>query len=138
MMSEKYFGFNDRLDVARQFEEGTGDRWDRNVPYVPAKTFPTERQLLIALYDGGGYDGTAFVLFKQNGKLYEVNASHCSCYGLEGQWSPDETSWEALAVRKRMTYDEDREFTAAMKALVKKNVDLKKLAKGLVAQYIGE
>jgi hypothetical protein len=24
----------------------------------------------------------------------------CSCYGLEGQWEPEETTWEALAMRE--------------------------------------
>lgn len=31
--------------------------------------------------------------------LYEVNGSHCSCYGLEGQWEEEETTVEALAYR---------------------------------------
>lgn len=57
--------------------------------------------ILLAWYGYGSYDGSAFVLFEQNGKLYEVNASHCSCYGLEGQWSPEETSIDALRYRMR-------------------------------------
>jgi len=56
--------------------------------------------ILLAVYVYEAYDGTAFVLFEQNELLYEVNGSHCSCYGLEGQWEPEETSVEAL--RKRM------------------------------------
>jgi len=46
-----------------------------------------------------GYDGEAFVLFEQDGKLYEVNGSHCSCYGLEGQWEPEETTIDTLLYR---------------------------------------
>jgi hypothetical protein len=45
-------------------------------------------QILFATYDISEYDGYAFILFKKDNKLYEVNASHCSCYGLEGQWKP--------------------------------------------------
>lgn len=51
----------------------------------------------IAWYGYGDYSGSAFVLYEKNGKLYEVNGSHCSCNGLEDQWEPEETTWEALA-----------------------------------------
>lgn len=53
----------------------------------------------LAWYGYGSYDGRSLVIFKKNKKLYEVNGSHCSCYGLEGQWRPEETSWEALKMR---------------------------------------
>ena len=45
-------------------------------------------EILLAWYGSGGYDGTAFVLCRDRitGCLFEVNGSHCSCYGLEGQW----------------------------------------------------
>lgn len=56
--------------------------------------------VLFASYCQGNYSGDAFVLFRKDGKLYEVNGGHCSCYGLEGQWDPEETSIEAL--RKRL------------------------------------
>ncbi len=48
-----------------------------------------------ASYDICGYDGNADILYVQNGKLFEVHGGHCSCYGLEGQWSPEETFPEA-------------------------------------------
>lgn len=53
----------------------------------------------VAYYGQGDYEGTAFVLFSKGGKLWEVNGSHCSCFGLEGQWDPEETTVEALAHR---------------------------------------
>jgi hypothetical protein len=52
-----------------------------------------------AQYEQLHYEGSAFVLFERDGRLYECNGSHCSCYGLEGQWSPEETSWGAIAMR---------------------------------------
>lgn len=55
--------------------------------------------ILFASYGQDNYSGAAFVLFEQGGKLYEVNAWHCSCYGLEGQWTPEETNIEALKHR---------------------------------------
>ncbi|MFM7025186.1 MAG: hypothetical protein ACKOWC_03890 [Limnohabitans sp.] len=59
----------------------------------------TSIEVLIASYSHGGYEGDAFVLFRKDGKLYEVNAGHCSRYGIEGQWQPEETSVEALRHR---------------------------------------
>ena len=56
-------------------------------------------EILIAKYHTGSYEGSSFVLMLQDGKLFEVNASHCSCYGLEGQWDPEETSLAALKKR---------------------------------------
>jgi hypothetical protein len=53
-------------------------------------------KILFASYGEDNYSGEAWVLFEENGKLYEVNGSHCSCYGLEGQWEPEETSIEEL------------------------------------------
>lgn len=62
--------------------------------------FPTEKEILVASYEYEDYSGSAFMLFKKNGKLYEYQGSHCSCNGLEdGNFSAGETSWEALAMR---------------------------------------
>lgn len=56
--------------------------------------------ILLAWYSYDNYSGDAFVLFiKPGGKMYEVNASHCSCYGLENQWNPEETTTAALRHR---------------------------------------
>lgn len=57
-------------------------------------------EILLASYgEDYGYDGAAFVLFRKGGALYEVNGSHCSCYGLEDQWKPEETTIAALRSR---------------------------------------
>lgn len=58
-------------------------------------------EVLLASYSYASYEGDCFVLFRRAGKLYEVNAYHCSCYGLEGKWEEEETTLEAL--EKRMT-----------------------------------
>jgi len=64
--------------------------------------------ILFASYNYENYSGEAWVLFEQNGKLYEVNGSHCSCYGLEGQWNPEETTLEELKYRLvKGTFGED-------------------------------
>ena len=59
--------------------------------------------VLLASYSYENYSGDAFVLYRdtRDGKLYEVHGSHCSCYGLEGQWAPDVCDLESL--RHRLT-----------------------------------
>lgn len=59
------------------------------------------RQFLFAYYSTEGYEGEAFVFFEENGKLYEVNGSHCSCYGLENQFAPEEVTLEELHFRAK-------------------------------------
>ncbi len=55
--------------------------------------------ILFASYEYEDYSGNAWVLFEQEQKLYEVNGSHCSCYGLEGQWEPEDVSLKELEHR---------------------------------------
>jgi hypothetical protein len=45
-----------------------------------------------------GCDSSSFFLMykKDDGNLYENRGSHCSCYGFEGQWEPEETSVDYL------------------------------------------
>lgn len=47
------------------------------------------------------YEGSAFLLLrdKNTNKLYEVNGSHCSCYGLEGQFKLEEVTKKELMFR---------------------------------------
>ena len=56
-------------------------------------------RVLLACYTQECYDGDAFVLFLRDGKLFEVNAYHCSCYGFEGQWEPELTTAQDLRFR---------------------------------------
>lgn len=56
-------------------------------------------KILFAVYNNENYEGYAMVIYAKNGKLYEAHGSHCSCHGLEEQWSPEETSVDALKVR---------------------------------------
>lgn len=64
--------------------------------------------ILLADYTYEDYSGSAFVLFVRGGKLYEVNAGHCSCHGLSEcdfsgdsttQFQPEETTKEAILKR---------------------------------------
>ena len=86
------------------FADFDGTRWDSYpndkdpVPLAEKPPF-AGAEILLASYGTPDYEGYAFVLFRRDGKLWEVNASHCSCYGLEGQWQPEETTVDALRRR---------------------------------------
>lgn len=70
-----------------------------------AKTFEEDIRsfegirIIFAAFTGDCYEGSAFVLFERGGKLYEVNGSHCSCFGFEDQWDPEEASIAELRHR---------------------------------------
>lgn len=57
-----------------------------------AKADDSDIQILYADYNTPEYEGYASVVYyrKSTGKYYEAYGSHCSCYGLEGQWDKDE------------------------------------------------
>ena len=81
-------------DFAKHSETGDLDEENANLKAMYEEIADVE--VLLAYYDYEDYTGLAFVLFRKDGKLYEVNGSHCSCYGLAGQWEPEETTVEAL------------------------------------------
>lgn len=58
-------------------------------------------QILFFEYSLGDYEGYAMGLYydKKQKKYFEVYGSHCSCYGLEGQWEPGELNMAALELR---------------------------------------
>lgn len=65
--------------------------------------FAEPDKVLLARYDDPGYSGDAFIIFKNEGKLYLVEGSHCSCYGLEDQFDPEETTEEVLRMKVENT-----------------------------------
>lgn len=82
-MKDVYFGnWNSKQDMMGDFQIFDSDLKGCNILYAD--------------YEYGNYDGWCIVIFRKNRKLYEVIGSHCSCYGLEDQWDPQETSVAAL------------------------------------------
>lgn len=104
----KYFGqWSGRADIVRDFSAADGD-------------VTSEESILFATYDYIDYDGSATVWFEREGQLFEVSGSHCSCYGLEGQWEPGVVTWEALAMRPNVAgYGQSGEAEAFARSLVK-------------------
>jgi hypothetical protein len=77
-------GFSDADSVFSNFD---GERWDWD---SDKKVDREGVNILFASYGSANYEGSAWVMYEKDGELYEVNGSHCSCYGLEDQWSPEE------------------------------------------------
>ena len=85
-------------------------------------------EVLVASYTYEDYSGDAYVLFKRDGKLWEVHGSHCSCYGLsesnyygdeaaQTQWQPEETSAEAILHRiEKGTWGEEGKVADIVRA----------------------
>ncbi len=105
-MSEQrvFFGsWNDQQDMERDF--GVSGQLGSDI------------EILFADYEVGRYDlfsffrqrldGNAVVVFRQDGKLFYVGASHCSCYDLEGQWEGDEVYEEQLAAMDQSDLSEE-------------------------------
>ena len=95
-MSKKYFGEWDNGEeypLVKKEDYYVGFDVDNMTAIEISKL-----DILCAAYDHESYSGDAFVLFRKDGKLYEVNDSHCSCYGLQS-WEPEETTKQALLNR---------------------------------------
>lgn len=82
--------FEARADIAREFQIDESEL--------------EGYKILFAAYKYEDYSGSALVILSKDGKLFEVNGSHCSCMGLEGQWSPEETSLEVIRMRDLSYY----------------------------------
>jgi hypothetical protein len=100
-MSKYFNDFTDHDQVMKEFQ---GTRWGFEEKSDPIPGFPTDDEILFAAYAPGCYSGDSVVLFKRDGKLFMNEASHCSCYGLEGQWDPSEVEPEQVL---RYTIDAD-------------------------------
>jgi len=85
-----YFGnWSSQEDMAKDFSNDYGQ--PLHVAMVADVVF--------AAYDIDGYEGDALVVYRDGTSLYEVHGSHCSCYGLEGQWEPEAVERDALLKR---------------------------------------
>jgi hypothetical protein len=71
--------------------EGAFTDWDDiRIQFEMKDPFPEPEEVLYAMYDNEGYDGYAHVIYRNGNMIYSVTGSHCSCYGLEDQWDPEE------------------------------------------------
>jgi hypothetical protein len=91
--------WEDKEDMINDFED-LGYVKEDNPKHIESAKKYEKYNILFASYGTGNYEGDAFVLLEQDGKLYEVNGSHCSCYGLEGQFDLEEI--DLISIKERI------------------------------------
>lgn len=77
----------------------------------------TSCEIIIAYELQEYYEAASWFLFRRGGKLFEVNASHCSCYGFEGQWLPEAVTKEELLRRKHIAYGAESDDPAILEII---------------------
>ena len=108
-----YLGlFSNKNDIMREFQisrdkDSYPDEEDIDVYSSRFDEF-NQYEILLAWYQYEDYSGSAFVLLHKDSKFYEVTGSHCSCMGLEDQFSPEPVSLEYLREKAKngFYYDE--------------------------------
>jgi hypothetical protein len=103
---KKLFGAFEDLDLSEEFDVSE-----------EKKEYIKNLDIVCAAYDQESYSGDAFILFREDGKLYEVNDSHCSCYGLQ-YFDPEETTKEALMLRGD-SYGAFGQYSEELKNIIK-------------------
>jgi hypothetical protein len=75
--------------------EGSFSSWE-DVCFYFDEAISEPDQVIFAVYDQEMYEGYADVIYRVGDRFYWASGSHCSCYGLEDQWSPEEYSLDEL------------------------------------------
>lgn len=123
-MTNVYEGFSDWKDVAENFS-GVYEFSKEHEKLGALAAIPEPDEVLAARYEQESYDGDAWVVFRRGSKYYEVNGGHCSCYGLEDQWQPEEyESAELLlaALEKGNWYGAKKLSVEAVKAALRAKI----------------
>lgn len=109
--------FSSWADVVSNFSEGhPGFQWGSSVKSIKGAPAEEPEEVLWADYEAEGYEGSALVIYRQGNKVFEVSGSHCSCYGLEGQWEPEEYDLATfVAAVEKMPHASEGEIAAAAK-----------------------
>lgn len=69
-------------------------------------------KVFLAYYGYESYEGYSYVIYRNGDKYYMNQGSHCSCYGLEGSWTPEEfnSKEELIAYLEKTNYYMCREL----------------------------
>lgn len=94
------------------------DDWAGVLSAFGVKEDPKPSQVFLADYDMEGYGGRAYVVYRKGRSYYTVSGSHCSCYGLEGQWEPEKYTKQQLieALKKSSRDKREDELLATLEA----------------------
>lgn len=85
------------LNLVEQLYLEDFSSWEEVISAYQLSDHKTEPKYVLASYSVGGYEGSSIVIFGDSiDNLSFVHGSHCSCYGLEGQWDPEDTPLKSL------------------------------------------
>lgn len=74
--------------------------------------------VLFAIYTNEAWEGEAWLLLEKNGELYISEASHCSCYGLDGAFDPVLTSPETIRWERWTALDPQKKHRELIDAIL--------------------
>lgn len=103
-MNEVYSGFDNWKDVQEQYEHTEKE---------PDEVFYAE-------YDGGGYEGWSFIVFRNGEDYFLEESAHCSCYGLEHSWDPEKYDKETLIAVLEKRQIENKSFKEKFEQILNK------------------
>lgn len=96
-------------DANRAWQSWQDYQWDEEPDVIPDNIM-----IVYSFYNYEDYSGYGHVIGydKEAGEFFDVFGSHCSCYGLEGQWEMEYTTLEELeySIKKRIEACEEREW----------------------------
>lgn len=97
-----YCAINNRLGVMKNRNyAGSFEKWEDVIANFGGECPKKEPRFVFGQYETPSYEGYATVITSPDGKSFDVTeGSHCSCYGLEGQWEP--TKHNVSEIRKMM------------------------------------
>lgn len=100
-MFASWYGADDSVDAETVLEDFRGETWSSPGISADPEITAGDMDLIVAWYEYESYEGSAFVVYRdrRDGKVYQVLGGHCSCYGLEGQWQPEEVSAAEILAR---------------------------------------
>lgn len=64
-------------------------------------------EVFVAGYSYEDYSGYSEVVYRRGTDYFIASGSHCSCYGLEGQWEPERYDKETLLVALKKRHQDE-------------------------------
>lgn len=95
-MTVYFEDFSSWQDVAMNYVFGSSYNPSNEKLEESLRKIPEPDEVLYACYTYRNYDGESLVFFRNGDSYYLVQGGHCSCYGLEDQWNPEEYDKDTL------------------------------------------
>lgn len=90
-------GHMDRDDQVSEFNQYQNEERDSNYNRIPVK-MPETLHIFFSHYKYEDYSGSGYLwgYNEETDTFFYNSGSHCSCYGLEGQWDMEDHTYEEM------------------------------------------